>query len=117
MTTLQKAVLLALSVAPLSAQESSRDTARTAPVIVTATRTPMSQSSLPVAVTVITADDLRLKGITTVADALADVSSAYIAQSGSQGAQSSLFLRGGETSARSPPTTSSGSRSSVGPRA
>jgi vitamin B12 transporter len=88
---------LVLSALPLMAQEATRDTARTAPVIVTATRTPMSQANLPVAVTVITAEDLRLKGITTVADALADLSSAYVAQAGSQGAQTSLFLRGGES--------------------
>ena len=95
--TLARTVVLILAATSLSAQESSRDTARVTPIVVSATRTPMSLSALPVAVTVITADDLRLKGITTVADALADVSSAYVAQSGSHGAQSSLFLRGGES--------------------
>ena len=82
---------------PLAAQEQARDTARVAPVVVSATRVPISQSALPVAVTIITADDLRARGITTVADALADVSSASIVQSGSAGATTSLFLRGGES--------------------
>jgi vitamin B12 transporter len=86
-----------LAVAPLAAQESSRDTARTAPVIVTATRIPLSQGTLPVAVTVISGAELRTRGITTVADALNDLTSAYVAQSGSPGAQTSLFLRGGES--------------------
>jgi vitamin B12 transporter len=88
---------LALLALPLAAQESPRDTARLTPVVVSATRTPMSQRVLPVAVTVITADELRLRGITTVAGALAEVSSAYVAQTGSPGAQTSLFLRGGES--------------------
>src|SRR6266550_2693689 len=82
---------------PLIAQEQSRDTAHTAPIIVTATRVPMSQGSLPVAVTVITGVELRLRGITTVADALNDVTSASVVQSGSQGATTQLFLRGGES--------------------
>ena len=82
---------------PLVAQEQKRDTARVAPVVVSATRVPLGQSALPVAVTVITGAELRLRGITTVADALTDVASAYVAQSGSQGGQTSLFLRGGES--------------------
>ena len=91
-------VCASLLVAPaLEAQEQSPDTARTAPVIVTATRLPLNQSTLPVAVTVITGEELRLRGVTSMADALADVTSAYIAQSGSQGGTTSLFLRGGES--------------------
>ena len=90
-------VLLATLTLPLVAQEQSRDTARTAPIIVTATRVPLSQGALPVAVTVITGEELRLRGITSVADALNDVTSASVVQSGSQGATTSLFLRGGES--------------------
>ena len=89
--------VLLLAVGSLAAQEQRRDTARVAPVVVTATRTPLDPSTLPVAVTVISGDDLRLRGITTVADALQDVTSAYVAQAGSQGATTSLFLRGGES--------------------
>jgi vitamin B12 transporter len=82
---------------PLAAQEQARDTARVTPVVVSATRIPLSQRTLPVAVTVITAEELRVRGITTVADALTDVSSASVVQSGSAGATTSLFLRGGES--------------------
>jgi vitamin B12 transporter len=86
-----------LAFGSLAAQEQTRDTARVDPVVVTATRTPLDRSALPVAVTVISGDDLRIRGITTVADALQDVTSAYVAQAGSQGATTSLFLRGGES--------------------
>lgn len=41
--------------------------------------------------------DLRARGITTVADALRDVPGASLAQSGSFGGVTSLFLRGGES--------------------
>src|SRR5213593_1791472 len=88
---------LAFVALPLTAQEQSRDTARAAPIVVTATRVPLSQSALPVAVTVITGEELEARGITTVSDALADVTSAYVAQSGSQGGVSGLHLRGGES--------------------
>ena len=91
------AVLLAPLAASLSAQERQTDTARVEPVVVTATRLPMAQGNLPVAVTVITGEELRLRGIASVADALTDVASAYIAQAGSPGAQTSIFLRGGES--------------------
>lgn len=90
-------VLFAIAARPISAQEQTRDTARVDPVVVTATRTPLDRSTLPVAVTVIDGDELRARGITTVADALKDVTSAYVAQAGSQGATTSLFLRGGES--------------------
>lgn len=89
-------LLLSLCAAPLVAQRSP-DTARVAPVVVTATRAPLTQGALPVAVTIITGEELRLRGITTVGDALVGVASAYVAQSGSQGATTSLFLRGGES--------------------
>lgn len=93
---LQFALVMAFA-SPLMAQEPARDTARISPVVVTATRTPISQGALPVAVTILTAEELRAKGITTVADALMDLSSASVVQSGSTGAQTSLFLRGGES--------------------
>lgn len=89
--------VITVAVSPLVAQEPARDTARVDPVVVTATRAPLDRSLLPVAVTVIHGDDLRVRGITTVADALQDVTSAYVAQAGSQGATTSLFLRGGES--------------------
>jgi vitamin B12 transporter len=84
-------------VAFAAASAQARDTARIASVVVSATRVPISLSSLPVAVTVIRGEDLRLRGVTTVGDALNDVASAYVAQTGSQGGTTSLFLRGGES--------------------
>ena len=91
------ALALTIVAFPALAQERLPDTARVDPVIVTATRVPMSRGNLPVAVTVISGDELRLRGISTVAEALTDVTSAYVAQAGSAGAQTSLFLRGGES--------------------
>jgi len=87
--------ILALS-SSLSGQE-ARDTARVEPVVVSATRTAVAIGLLPVAVTVLRGDDLRLRGVTSIGDALQDLSSAAVAQSGSYGATTSLFLRGGES--------------------
>lgn len=87
---------LVLATLPLAGAQ-AQDTARVAPVIVSATRTPLSQATLPVAVTVITGEELRARGIATVAEALSRVTSAYIARAGSHGATTSLFLRGGES--------------------
>ena len=81
--------------APLVAQ--AQDTARVAPVVTTATRIPISQQDVPASVTVITRAQLRALGVTTVADALAGTPSAIIAQTGSVGGVTSLFLRGGES--------------------
>ncbi|HJQ19183.1 MAG TPA: TonB-dependent receptor [Gemmatimonadaceae bacterium] len=97
MTRPSAALVTLLVASSLPAQEQSPDTARVAPVVITATRTPLSVSALPVAVTVISGDELRLRGVVSVADALQDVTSAYIAQTGSAGAMTSLFLRGGES--------------------
>ncbi|MDQ3950194.1 MAG: TonB-dependent receptor [Gemmatimonadota bacterium] len=86
----------ATATAELHAQE-SRDTTRLATVVSTATRVPVSQAAAPVAVTVITGESLRARGITHVADALRDVPGVALAQAGSAGAQTALFLRGGES--------------------
>jgi vitamin B12 transporter len=89
-------VLAAAMPADLYAQE-SRDTTRLAPVVTTATRVPVPQAAAPVAVTVISGESLRARGITHVADALRDVPGVALAQAGSAGAQTALFLRGGES--------------------
>src|SRR5881409_2649721 len=91
------AAISILCATALSAQQTTRDTAKAETVVVTATRTPLTASSLPVAVTVIDGAELQLRGVTTVADALREVTSPYLAQTGSSGAQTSLFLRGGES--------------------
>lgn len=83
--------------AVLGGQSIARDTARTAPVVVTATRSPLAAERTPATVTVLSADALRLQGITTVADALRQVPGLSLAQTGSYGGATSLFVRGGES--------------------
>ncbi len=81
--------------AVLAAQE--RDTLTLSPIVVTATRLPAPATSLAGSVTVLDGDALRRSGVTTVADALRAVPGMALAQAGSYGAQTSLFLRGGES--------------------
>ncbi|HYC53068.1 MAG TPA: TonB-dependent receptor [Gemmatimonadaceae bacterium] len=81
---------------PIFAQQAP-DTVRIDTVVVSATRLPLSRGALPVATTIISGDDLRSRGIASVSEALREVSSAYVAQAGSQGATTALFLRGGES--------------------
>jgi vitamin B12 transporter len=88
--------LVFTSAANLSAQV-PEDTTRLAPIVVTATRTPVAAASLANGVTVIEGDALRRAGVTTLIDALRTVPSLAFAQAGGYGAQTSLFLRGGES--------------------
>ncbi|MGH7719071.1 MAG: TonB-dependent receptor plug domain-containing protein [Gemmatimonadaceae bacterium] len=87
----------------LHAQEPPRpdttraDTARLAPVVVTATRIPVALNAPIAPVSVITGEELRARGITSLADALRAVPGAVVTPSGSFGATTSLFLRGGES--------------------
>jgi len=74
-----------------------QDTFRLPGVVVTATRVPVPVNAVPAAVTVLDGGLLREQGIRTVADALRTVPSAQIAQNGSFGSITSLFLRGGES--------------------
>ena len=79
------------------AQDTARDTARTAPVVVTGTRSPLAAERAPSSVSVITGEQLRREGIATVADALRRVPGLSLAQTGSFGGATSLFIRGGES--------------------
>jgi vitamin B12 transporter len=88
------AVLLPCSV---FGQIAARDTARTAPVVVTATRSPLAAERAPSSVTVVTGEQLRREGIATVADALRQVPGLSLVQTGSYGGATSLFIRGGES--------------------
>src|SRR5689334_10286509 len=74
-----------------------RDTARIAPVVVTATRTPIATERSPSSLTVISGDELRATGVTAVIDALRRVPGLAFVQSGSFGGATSLFIRGGES--------------------
>ncbi|HTI65228.1 MAG TPA: TonB-dependent receptor [Gemmatimonadaceae bacterium] len=80
---------------PVAAQQP--DTARIAPVVVTATRVPIGLLDAPASVSVITGDELRLRGSTSLASALAWLPGFDFAQSGSFGSTTSLFVRGGES--------------------
>lgn len=76
--------------------DSARDTARVAPVVVTATGTPLARDRVPASVTVLDGATLRAQGLTHLADALREVPGMAIVQSGSYGAPTSLFTRGGQ---------------------
>jgi vitamin B12 transporter len=77
--------------------QSPQDSVTLAPITVTATRLPVERSGAPAAITVITGQELRARGITRLADALRDVPGASVVQSGSFGSQTAVFLRGGES--------------------
>ncbi|MEX0690274.1 MAG: TonB-dependent receptor, partial [Gemmatimonadales bacterium] len=87
-------VLSVFSVVTLSAQ----DSVRTLPdIVITATRTPLPRAAITASVTVLDGNALRARGLSTVADALRDLPEAAFVRTGSYGAQTSLFLRGGES--------------------
>ena len=87
--------IVAISGRPLISQ--LPDTARLGTVVVSASKVPKPADALTQAVTVISGDDLRARGVTRVTDALREVPGASLVQSGSYGALTSLFLRGGES--------------------
>jgi len=73
------------------------DTVTVTPIVVTATRLPTPADAVAPTVTVLRGDALRAQGLATVADALRAVPGAAIVAAGPFGAQTSLFLRGGES--------------------
>jgi vitamin B12 transporter len=77
--------------------DSLRDTARIAPVVVTATSTPLALDRVPASVTVLDGTTLRAQGLTHVADALREVPGMALVQSGSYGAPIALFTRGAQS--------------------
>ena len=87
---------LALAVAD-QAFAQSPDTAQLGTVVVSGSKVPRPADVLTQAVTVISGDDLRARGVSRVSDALREVPGAALVQSGSFGAITSLFLRGGES--------------------
>ena len=95
-TAISVAVPLALPFVA-SAQDVARDTARTAAVVVTATRSPLSAARVPASVTLVSGEQLRREGITTVGDALRQVPGLALTETGSHGGATSLFVRGGES--------------------
>jgi vitamin B12 transporter len=92
------AFLTALLLVPsLAVAQQSPDTTVLRPVVISATRVPIDRRAAPASVTTITGDELRARGITMVSDALAMVPGLAIVQSGSFGATTAVFARGGES--------------------
>ncbi len=89
--------LVAASQSAARAQSTSTDTTTLGPVVVTATRLPNAAGAATLSTTVISGDDLRARGVTTVLEALRETPSVGIVQGGSYGQQTSLFLRGGQS--------------------
>jgi vitamin B12 transporter len=85
------------SLTPFSLGAQNPDTVTLPPVVVTATRVPVSAAAVSSSVTVISGETLRARGIATVADALRLMPGAAVAATGSFGGQTSLFVRGGES--------------------
>ncbi|CAN5611627.1 TonB-dependent vitamin B12 receptor [soil metagenome] len=83
---------------PSSADAQERpDTFRLRDVVVTATRLPTPAAAAPGSITVLTAADLRQRGIRFVSDAMRLVPGTAVVQSAGPGAQTSVFMRGGES--------------------
>ena len=89
-------VILTSRIATAAAQQPA-DTTLLRPVVITATRVPIDKQIAPASVAVIRGEELRSRGIATVADALSTVAGLAIVQSGSFGATTALFARGGES--------------------
>jgi vitamin B12 transporter len=66
-------------------------------LVVTTSPTPRSAERVAGHVTILEGDDLRLRGITSVAEALRDASGVGVVRNGSFGSNTSVFLRGGES--------------------
>lgn len=79
------------------AQNQPRDTVQLPEVVVTPTGLPTPRGAVAAAVTVLNGSELARRGIATVGDALREVVGASVAQGGSFGALTSLFLRGGQS--------------------
>src|SRR5467141_3595547 len=89
--------LFAIVVPAALAAQGRVDTVTVTPIVVTATRLPTPADAVAPTVTVLQGDALRARGLATVAEALRDVPGAVVVAAGPFGAQTSLFLRGGES--------------------
>ncbi|HET7187398.1 MAG TPA: TonB-dependent receptor plug domain-containing protein, partial [Gemmatimonadaceae bacterium] len=95
--TLVAFILAAAVISGRPARGQATDTAQLRTVVVSASKVPKPASSVTQPVTVLLGEDLRARGVTRVTDALREVPGATLVQSGSYGALTSLFLRGGES--------------------
>src|SRR6476469_3604273 len=88
------ACIIAISANSARAQDS---VATLNTVVISASKSPIDRARLTQSATILTGDDLRARGITQVSDALQQVPGLSLAQNGSFGSVTSLFLRGGES--------------------
>lgn len=88
--------LVTTAVPALHAQQTPRDSSVLSPVVVTATRAPATRTATATT-TVVTGAELRTRGVVQVADALRLVPGVVISPTGGEGAQASIFLRGGNS--------------------
>ena len=92
------AALIVLTLAPAVLHAQQRpDTTSLSPVVVTATKIPATIGTSTAATTVIRGDELKARGIVTLADALRLVPGASVNVASGIGSQTSLFLRGGNS--------------------
>jgi vitamin B12 transporter len=91
-----RTILVLTLLAALPPQSQGQDTTRLRDVVITAAGTPVERRQAPATTTVLEGAMLRDRGIATLADALRDVPGVAVARSGSFGATTSLFVRGGE---------------------
>ena len=94
---LARIVMLSTASTAWAQDASPRDTTRLVPIVITATRVPQPAATSVATVTVLDGEDLRSRGITRVADALREVPGLSLVSSGSPGASTSLFARGGNS--------------------
>lgn len=83
--------------APVQQKDVSSSGQRLDEVVVTATKVETPVAQTPTSTTVVTQEDLQQQHITDVSEVLRDVPGLTIVQSGSRGATTSLFTRGGES--------------------
>jgi vitamin B12 transporter len=96
MAALAVVVVVVAGSGPLAAQQPG-DTIVLDSVVVTATRLPLPRAAVSSAVTVLSGEALRERGITDLLGALRGVPGAVLVQGGTFGTPASLFLRGGES--------------------
>lgn len=91
--------LVALAGLPVLSLHAQQDSAvvELPDIVVSESRLPIPANAVTAAVTVLSGDELRERGLSRVQDALREVPSAAVVEPGSFGAATSLFMRGGES--------------------
>jgi vitamin B12 transporter len=98
-TTLAACCLICACTAILQAhaQEPPAPLAQLPDVMITATRIPTVLDQIPAGVTVIDRETIDARGYTTLAEALSAVPGLHVVQSGGEGGNASVFIRGTES--------------------